>query len=86
MSQENESQPATGELEGRYANYFKSGTMPSNSCSTSANSMLRARWALSYQDHHQSDYAKALLGLLRESVAQYEQTFGSSMEMKHSLC
>jgi hypothetical protein len=25
MSQENESQPATGELEGRYANYFKVG-------------------------------------------------------------
>jgi len=77
MSQENESQPATGELEGRYANYFKVGH---NALEFLLD--FGQFYAESQVAHFHTriitnpTYAKALLGLLRESVAQYEQTFG----------
>ena len=77
MSQENESPSATGELEGRYANYFKVGH--------NAFEFL-LDFGQFYAESHRAQfhtriitnptYAKALFDLLRDAIAQYEQTFG----------
>jgi hypothetical protein len=78
MSQENESPPATGELEGRYANYFKVGH-------NAVEFLLDFGqfYPGSAEVHFHTRiisipvYAKALLQTLGESIAQYEQTFGA---------
>jgi len=77
MSQENDPPSVTKELEGRYANYFKVGHNPLE---------FLLDFGQLYADSQQAQfhtriitnptYAKAFLGLLSESIAQYEQTFG----------
>jgi hypothetical protein len=77
MSKENESQPDTGELEGRYANYFKVGHNAFEFLLDFGQLYAESREA---QFHTRiitnPTYAKAFLGLLQESIAQYEQTYG----------
>jgi len=78
MSQENESPPATGELEGRYANYFKVGH--------NAFEFL-LDFGQFYAESQRAQFhtriitnpisAKSLFELLRESIEQYERTFGT---------
>jgi len=78
MSQENESPPTTGELEGRYANYFKVGH--------NAFEFLLdfgQFYAESQRAHFHTRivtnpiYARALFETLQEGINQYEQTFGA---------
>jgi hypothetical protein len=77
MNQGNEPPNVTGELEGRYANYFKVGH---NALEFLLD--FGQLYAESQEAHFHTrivtnpTYAKALLALLRESIAQYEQTFG----------
>lgn len=66
------------QIEGRYANYFKVGHNAfefvldfGQFYPDSKKSQLNSRIITS------PVYAKALLGILRESVNQYEQTFGA---------
>jgi hypothetical protein len=78
MSQENEFPPATGELEGRYANYFKVGH--------NAFEFL-LDFGQFYAESQRAQFhtriitnpisAKSLFETLQESINQYEQTFGA---------
>ena len=77
MSQENESPPVTGELEGRYANHFKVGHNAfeflldfGQFYAESPRAQFHTRIITN------PTYAKALFDILRESIEQYEQTFG----------
>jgi Protein of unknown function (DUF3467) len=78
MSQESESPLRTGELEGRYANYFKIGHNASEFLLDFGQFYAESRRA---QFHTRiitnPTYAKALFDILRESIEQYEQTFGA---------
>jgi Protein of unknown function (DUF3467) len=78
MSQENESPPAIGELEGRYANYFKVGHNAFEFLLDFGQFYAESQRA---QFHTRiitnPAYAKALFDLLRESIEQYERTFGT---------
>jgi hypothetical protein len=78
MNQADEPPQDTGELVGRYANYFKVGHNAfeflldfGQFYSESQRASFHTRIITS------PNYAKALLGILQESVAQYEQTFGT---------
>jgi hypothetical protein len=77
MSQEIDSPQVTNELEGRYANYFKVGHNPFEFLLDFGQFYAESQRA---QFHTRiitnPTYAKAFLGLLSESIAQYEQTFG----------
>jgi hypothetical protein len=77
MSQENDPPSVTKELEGRYANYFKVGHNPFEFLLDFGQLYAESQQA---QFHTRiitnPTYAKAFLGLLSESIAQYEQTFG----------
>jgi hypothetical protein len=77
MNPENEPQEVTGELEGRYSNYFKVGHNAFEFLLDFGQFYAESQRA---QFHTRiitnPTYAKALLSLLRESIAQYEQTFG----------
>jgi hypothetical protein len=78
MSHENESPPATRELEGRYANYFKVGHNAFD---------FLLDFGQFYAESQQAQFhtriitnpisAKSLFELLRGSIEQYEQTFGT---------
>jgi Protein of unknown function (DUF3467) len=78
MSQESESPLRTGELEGRYANYFKIGHNASEFLLDFGQFYAESQRA---QFHTRiitnPTYAKALFDILRESIEQYEQTFGA---------
>jgi Protein of unknown function (DUF3467) len=78
MNQDNEPPGEAAELEGRYANYFKVGHNAfeflldfGQFYATSQEAQFHTRIITA------PIYAKALLELLRESVNQYEQTFGA---------
>ena len=77
MSQENDPPSVPKELEGRYANYFKVGHNPFEFLLDFGQLYAESQQA---QFHTRiitnPTYAKAFLGLLSESIAQYEQTFG----------
>jgi hypothetical protein len=78
MSQKNESPPASGELEGHYANYFKVGHNAFEFLLDFGQfyaESQRARFHTRIITN--PTYAKVLFDLLRESIAQYEQTFGA---------
>ena len=77
MNQDTEPPGAGSELEGHYANYFQVGHNAVEFLLDFGQlyaESQRAQWHTRIITH--PTYAKALLGLLRESVAQYEQTFG----------
>jgi hypothetical protein len=77
MNPENEPPEATGELEGRYANYFKVGHNAF---------VFLLDFGQLYAESQRAQfhtriitnpiYAKAFLGLIQDAIAQYEQTFG----------
>ena len=78
MNHEREAYRGTGKLEGRYANHFKVGHNVfefvldfGQSYPESEEAQLRTRIITS------PNCAKALLQTLRESLDQYEQTFGT---------
>lgn len=77
MSQENEYPLGTSELEGRYANYFKVGHNAFEFLLDFGQFYTESQRA---QFHTRivtnPIYAKSLLGILRQSLEQYEQTFG----------
>jgi Protein of unknown function (DUF3467) len=77
MNLENEPREVTGEIEGRYANFFKVGHNALEFLLDFGQFYAESRVA---QFHTRiitnPTYAKAFLGLLRESIAQYEQTYG----------
>jgi hypothetical protein len=77
MSQEIDPPQVTNELEGRYANYFKVGHNPFEFLLDFGQFYAESQRA---QFHTRiitnPTYAKAFLGLLSESIAHYEQTFG----------
>ena len=78
MSQQDDPTPVTDELEGRYANYFKVGHNALEFLLDFGQFYAESQRA---QFHTRiitnPTYAKAFLGLLTESIAQYEQTFGT---------
>jgi hypothetical protein len=78
MNQDNEPPGAVSELEGRYANYFKIGH---NALEFLFDFDQLYAESQRVQFHTRiithPTYAKALLGLLREAITQYEQTFGA---------
>jgi hypothetical protein len=78
MSHESESPPGTGELEGRYANYFKVGHNAFEFLLDFGQFYAESQRA---QFHTRiittPTYAKALFDILRDAIAQYEQTFGA---------
>ncbi len=78
MNQEREESQDADELEGRYANYFKVGHNAfeflldfGQFYAESQRAQLHTRIITN------PIYAKALFETLRESIDQYEQTFGS---------
>jgi len=77
MSQENESPSATGQLEGRYANYFKVGHNAFEFLLDFGQFYAESQRA---QFHTRivtnPIYARALFETLQECINQYEQTFG----------
>jgi hypothetical protein len=77
MNQDTDPPHGTGELEGRYANYFKVGYNALEFILDFGQFYAESQRA---QFHTRiitnPTYAKALLGLLSESISQYEQTFG----------
>lgn len=78
MSQENETPPVSGELEGRYANYFKVGHNAFEFLLDFGQfyaESQRVQFHTRIITH--PTYAKVLSDLLQESLAQYEQTFGA---------
>lgn len=77
MNHENEESQNHGELEGRYANYFKVGHNAfeflldfGQFYAESQRAQLHTRIITG------PIYAKALFEIFRESINQYEQTFG----------
>jgi Protein of unknown function (DUF3467) len=77
MSQENDPRPVTSELEGHYANYFKVGHNPFEFLLDFGQLYAESQQARFHtRIITNPTYAKALLGLLSESIEQYEQTFG----------
>ena len=77
MDQDDKPPRAVGEPEGRYANYFKIGHNALEFLFDFGRLYAGTQWA---QFHariitHPS-HAKALLGLLQEAIAEYEQAFG----------
>jgi Protein of unknown function (DUF3467) len=77
MNQEDESPPATGELEGRYANYFKVGHNAFEFLFDFGQFFPESQRV---QFHTRvitnPTYAKLLLQLLQEAIDRYQQTFG----------
>jgi hypothetical protein len=77
MSQENDPPQIPSELEGRYANYFKVGHNALEFLLDFGQFYAESQRA---QFHTRiitnPTYAKAFLGLLSDSIAQYEQAFG----------
>jgi hypothetical protein len=77
MDQDNKPPRAVGEPEGRYANYFKIGHNALEFLFDFGQlyaESQRAQFHTRIVTH--PSYAKALLGLLQEAIAQYERTFG----------
>lgn len=78
MNPENGPREVTGELEGRYANYFKVGHNAFEFLLDFGQYYAESQRA---QFHTRiitnPMYAQALFDILRESIAQYEQIFGA---------
>ena len=78
MNQHNEPPQEAGEIEGRYANYFQIGhnafefLLDFGQCYAES---PRARFHTRIITSPMS--AKSLLGVLRQSLERYEQTFGA---------
>ena len=78
MSPKDESPPAIGKLEGRYANYFKVGHNAFEFLLDFGQFYAESQRARFHtRIIANPTYAKVLFDLLRESIAQYEQTFGA---------
>jgi uncharacterized protein DUF3467 len=76
MNHERDDLPNRGQLEGRYANYFKVGHNALEFVLDFGQFYIETeRPHLHTRIITNPSYAKALLETLRESVAQYEQTF-----------
>jgi hypothetical protein len=78
MNQDNEPPEEAGEVEGRYANYFKVGHNAFEFLLDFGQFYAETQRA---QFHTRiitnPIYARSLLGILRQSLERYEQTFGA---------
>jgi Protein of unknown function (DUF3467) len=77
MNQDNEPPQEIGEVEGRYANYFKVGYNAFEFLLDFGQFYTEGQAARFHTRIITNPiYAKSLLGVLRQSLERYEQTFG----------